>query len=393
MTQRQLIRWGGSEMFTIEVSKELQRRGHQVAIFCPQIGYPAKIVYPTGVEVKSRISELPWIPDIIHGQHHLQAAAALSFFTDTPAIYYCHGWIPWVEEVLLHPRIWRYVMMCEWMVPTVATEFDIPREKVVAVPGFINTTRFSEVRQPKHKLAKALLYGNSPLQRDEISALEKACLTLGISLEKAGYAYGNPRERPESFFLDYDLVFAIGRSASEAIAAGCAVITLVAGQAGRLVTPDNFEEMLSTNFIPIYGTSAGRIGCDWLKKELEKYSPTSTHQVTQEFRRKYNLVDGVTRLEELYTATLNHHHKNRTTTPAEFAPYLEKLSKEVDALWAREGPRESELRVALREVKKLKADLKEKTPALRKRRRKTSNVRPRVWISAVRSLFNYPRQG
>jgi hypothetical protein len=151
--------------------------------------------------------------------------------------------------------------------------------------------------------------------------------------------------------------------------------------------------MLSTNFIPIYGTSAGRIGYDWLKKELEKYSPTSTHQITEEFRRKYNLVDGVTRLEELYTATLNHHNKNDTPTPAEFAPYLEKLSKEVDAMWAREVRRERKLQVALREVKKLKADLKEKTPALRKRRRKTSNVWPRVWISAVRSLFNYPTRG
>ena len=199
----------------------------------------------------------------------------------------------------------------------------------------------------------------------------------------------SPRERPESFFLDYDLVFAIGRSASEAIASGCAVITLVAGQAGQLVTPDNFEEMLSTNFIPIYGTSAGRIGYDWLKKELEKYSPTSTHQVTEEFRRKYNLVDGVTRLEELYTATLNHHHKNRTTTPAEFAPYLEKLSKEVDAMWAREGRRERELQVALAGSEKTQSGLERKDTCTAQTTTQNKQAFGRVFGSArfVRSLI------
>src|ERR1700704_7076978 len=129
MTLRELIHRGGSEIFTVEVATELSKRGHEVAVFSPRVGDLAKIMYASGVWVKSRLAEIPWVPDVIHGQHHLQAIAALSYFLDVPAIYYCHGVTPWVEQVPSHPRIRNYVMMCQWMVTPVATEFGIPKDR------------------------------------------------------------------------------------------------------------------------------------------------------------------------------------------------------------------------------------------------------------------------
>ena len=38
ITQRKLVQWGGSEMFTIELVKALRQRGHEVVVFCPQPG-------------------------------------------------------------------------------------------------------------------------------------------------------------------------------------------------------------------------------------------------------------------------------------------------------------------------------------------------------------------
>src|SRR5260370_19650185 len=118
MTQRELIHRAGSELFTIEVAAELGKRGHQVAVFCPRFGPPdlQNIMYSAGVWIRSRLSEIPWVPDIIHGQHHLQAIAAIGYFLKVPAIYYWHGFFPWVEQPPLHPRIRTYVMMCQWMV-------------------------------------------------------------------------------------------------------------------------------------------------------------------------------------------------------------------------------------------------------------------------------------
>src|SRR3984893_15564266 len=215
ITQRELISWGGSEMFTIEVANELRRRGHEVAVFCPRIGFPSSLMLPGGTWVKSRLSEIPWTPDVIHGQHHLQAMAALSYFLDAPAIYYCHGVVPWPEQAPIHARIRKYLVMCESMVPGLETADGISRDRIAVGPVFVNTKRFSKVRRPVARAERALSFGGSGFSSGELRRLEKACGERGISLEKIGYVYGNPIDRPEEFLPKFDLVFAIGPCAAE----------------------------------------------------------------------------------------------------------------------------------------------------------------------------------
>ena len=48
-------------------------------------------------------------PDVIHGQHLLDAAAACLRFPQTPAVYACHGWEPWLETPLTLASVRRYV--------------------------------------------------------------------------------------------------------------------------------------------------------------------------------------------------------------------------------------------------------------------------------------------
>jgi hypothetical protein len=323
-------------MFTIEVVKELRNRGHEVAVFCPRPGDLAKIIFPSGVWVKSRLSEIPWEPDIIHGQHHLQAITALSYFVNVPAIYYCHGVRPWVEQVPLHSRIRNYVMMCEWMVSSTEMEFGVPRNRMTVIPNFVNMNRFSQVRKPPERPRRALLFGNKGFGESELLRLERACSEQGVSLEKVGYPYGNPQERPEAFLPDYDLVFAIGRCAVEAIACGCAVIPIVPGQAGQLITMENFQDWVFSNFSPIYGTCATQIDAGWLRRELTKCSPTDTSKVSAKLRKEHDLHSAITKIESVYQAAIEDYKNNKDPIATEFAPYLEKMSLEVDAMWERE---------------------------------------------------------
>lgn len=320
-------------MFTIELVRALRERGHEVVVFCPQPGDLANIIYPSGAAVKSRLADIPWQPDIIHGQHHLPTVAALSHFPQVPAIYYCHGWYPWVEKVPVHPRIRQYVMMCGWLVAPVATALDIPKDRITAIPNFVNTKRFSEVRCPPARPRRALLFGKSGLSADESLRLESACLEAGMSLDKIGYEYGNPQERPEAFLQDYDLVFAIGRCAMEAIACGCAVITIVSKQGGELVTPDNFDARIFSNFSPIYGDSAVQIHAEWLESELEKYSPDGTAKVTARLREEHNAHGTVDKIEGIYARAVDDYQMSPNDSAREFAPYLEWLSLEVDRMW------------------------------------------------------------
>lgn len=320
-------------MFTIEVARELSRRGNEVAVFCPHIGEPAELMYSGGVQVKNRLVDVPWRPDIIHGQHHLQAMAALSYFADVPAIYYCHGISPWVERVPIHPRIRTYVMMCEWMITPIKTEFDIPGDRIAAIANFVNTKRFSRVRTPPDRLRRAALFGNVGFGQEEQRRLQQACLENGMSLEKIGAEYGNPQPRPEILLPEYDLVFAIGKCALEALASGCAVIPLIPGQAGQLVNAESLDGWIYSNFSPRYYTSASTIGTDWLAAEINAYSPGRLSEVTARVRRDCDLTGAVDSLEKIYAGVIKNYEGTKPDLSREFGPYLEKLSLEVDAMW------------------------------------------------------------
>ena len=126
ITQRELIHRAGSELFTIEVATELGKRGHEVAVFCPRLGQLANIMFAAGVWIKPRLAEIP----SGSGDHSRPASSSghgrdRSTSPRSPAIYHCHGYFPWVEQVPLHPRIRTYVMMCQWMVGGLEPKFGI----------------------------------------------------------------------------------------------------------------------------------------------------------------------------------------------------------------------------------------------------------------------------
>ena len=334
ITQRALIHRAGSELVTIEVAKELSDRGHEVAVFCPRAGDLAKVMYSSGVWVKPRLSEIPWTPDVIHGQHHLQAIAALSYFTRTPAIYYCHGVSPWVEQAPIHPRIRKYLVVCGWMVRRFAPEYGIPADSVAVVQNFVNTKRFSEYRQHSEKRQRALLFGGSRLPDHELAKLEAACTEEGLSLDRIGSAYGNPVAQPEAVLPGYDVVFAIGKSALEALACGCAVIPILPGLAGGLITSTNLDDWAYSNFSPRYFTSAAQVGGPWLHKELIGYSVEDLAKLAARVRSAFSLSSAVDRLEAVYAEAVGGTTPAEKTAPSEFAAYLETLSHDADLMWS-----------------------------------------------------------
>jgi Glycosyltransferase Family 4 len=351
ITLRELINWRGTEMFTIEVANELRKRGHDVALYTPRVGFPANLIHASGAWVKSQLRDIPWTPDVIHGQHHLQAMAALSFFLDVPAIYHCHGVFPWPEEAPNHVRIGKYLVTCEAMKPRLTTVNGIPADRVTVLSGFVNVKRFSNVRSPASRLVRAVVFGELGLSFHELRKLEKACRETGISLDKIGYAYGNPKERPEEFLPQFDVVFAIGRCAIEAMACGCAVIPIVPGLAGKLITPENFDDFAFSNFSPRYFASGLQISNEWLAEEISHYSPDATAKVVSTVRSEKSLDQAVNQLESIYDGVI----KDYKLTPCssrepEFAPYLEKLSATVETL-IDQGE----------ELRKLKTDLATKT--------------------------------
>jgi hypothetical protein len=332
ITQREMVHFGGTEMVTVEIAKELTVRGHDVVVFSPRLGEVCRLLWPGGVRAVSQLESVPWQPELIHGHHHLPAMAALARFESARAIYYSHGAKPWVEQPPLHQRIQNYVVMCEWMVKRFVAQLALDPEHVSVVPNFVNVKRFSGVRVPPNKPAKALLYHVNGLSTVEFAKLKAGCSAFGITLDQIGPAFENIQTRPEMFLQLYDLVFASGKSALEAMAAGCAVMTLMGGKSGALVTIENFEEWAFVNFGPGFLQDATLIDETWLRRELEKYSADDAAKVTAKVREERTLDGSVNKLEAIYQAAMGGELPMRSSS-ASFAPYLEQLANEADALW------------------------------------------------------------
>jgi hypothetical protein len=183
--------------------------------------------------------------------------------------------------------------------------------------------------------ARALVFGNDRLPVEERFQLEAACAQEGLTLEYIGAGYGNPQPRPEIFLLDYDLVFAVGKCAIEALACGCAVIPLIAGQAGQLITPLNFFDWAQSNFCPpYYFGSAAQVNPGWLQEELREFTAEGIVEVSSRLRAEHNLGRTVDALEALYQTSVQEHVSGTADREnRELVSYLEARGIEIDGMY------------------------------------------------------------
>lgn len=339
ITQRALERFGGSELFTAELARSLATRGHKVAVYCPRPGRLAKLITPSGIPVKDKLDDLPWRPDVIHGQHHLPAMAALAKFSGVPMVYCWHGARPWVEQVPRHDRIRAYVVTSQRLAPRLASERDIPIERVVVIPNFVDCERFSFVRKVSSRPTRAVLYGQGGFYPEELKTLEDACDANGLSLAKVGYAFNNPRPRPEYFLPDFDVAFAVGRSALEAMAAGCAVIPIVPQLAGHRITKRNLKDWVEANFSPRYFTSSDRFDREWLASELRTWSQEDIASVTDQVRREFDLPRAIDAFLRTYADAV----AQESSADCGLDRYLEGLAVDADAMWHQSNEDSAEL--------------------------------------------------
>jgi hypothetical protein len=301
ITNNTLANLGGSEWVAIELAKSLASRGHEVAACSSQIGEAGSLLRGMSVPTIPDPLDTPFKPDVIHGQHHLDTMRALCAFPDVPAIYHCHGYVPWVEEPPAHPRILYYAGMCSSISKRICLLLGLPDQKVATVPNWVDPGRFRFVRHPSQKPQKALLYLRS-FDRNgwHASQLRQAFETLGIKLDLS-LPQGDTLA-PEVALPEYDIVLASGRSAIEAMASGCAVLPISPSSCLDFVDLGNFDAYQSQNFSP--KLSAGHFNAEAVKNVISSYDPARVAAVTTLVRSKCTLDAATDILESLYVKTV-----------------------------------------------------------------------------------------
>lgn len=301
LTNHELARRTGTELVTAELALALRGRGHEVAVFTWCRGDLAGEVEAAGVPVVEDPREVPFVPEALHGQHHLAVMAALAAWPGLGGLFYCHGVLPFDEQPPRHPRLLRYLSMAGINAGWVAEAAGVPPDQVGVLPNWFDESRFRTVRDPARATARAVVFGNRIGPGPVFDAVKAGCARHGMELTGIGRPFGNATEAPEHALPEYDVVFATGRSALEALACGCAVVPLdaVAGL-GRLVTPEDFDEQRDRNWC-VYQRPI-EVAEEVVAAELARWSASAQAAVTRRVREELTLVHAVTALEGEYRA-------------------------------------------------------------------------------------------
>ncbi|MEM8955906.1 MAG: glycosyltransferase [Verrucomicrobiota bacterium] len=317
---------GGTQGFVQDLARSLQNRGHSVMAYTSDPKQSRRLLDEDKVPVVTDLENLEFTPDIIHGQHHLDAMSAITALQEIPAIYHSHGSI-WKECLPFHPRIYQYVTVSRFQAERHLVESNLSSKDISVIPNGIDMTRFPSVRDLPDEPKKALLYNRSAHKENPLTqTIEAACRDLGIKTDIIGLSSGNTIDNPEEVLPTYDVVFASGLSAMDAIACGSAVCILGRESCGPLVSPDNFDRFREANFtIPANATP---VSITDIKRELSQFSAESARQVTTRLRHEGDFETVVDQLIEQYEKAIARHHGQPTDPRREIlaiADYLQTI--------------------------------------------------------------------
>ena len=238
----------GTELYVRDIAYGLLAKGHRPVIYSPRLGKLAQAIRAETIPVVDDLSRLSAAPDIIHGHHANETLTALLHFPNAPGIFFSHDWYFAEDFPPDFPRILRYVAVDQPCFDKLVCEYGVPEERVQILPQFVDLARF----QPRPALpatpSRAVILCNYTTENEHLAAVREACAEAGVTLDVIGRGVGRTSAEPEKLLREYDIVFAKGRAALEALAVGAAVIVYWWRRLGPMVTADQFERLQQQNF-------------------------------------------------------------------------------------------------------------------------------------------------
>ncbi|MGC4009017.1 MAG: glycosyltransferase [Pseudomonas sp.] len=291
----------GSELYVRDLALALMRRGHLPVAYSSQLGEVAEELRRATVPVIDDLNALNSPPDVIHGQHHLDAVTAMLHFPRVPALYICHGWLPWEEVPPVLPAIGRYLAVDDLCLERLLTTPGIPPERCEVLYNFVDLQRFKQRSALPERPRSALIFSNYAAGQPSLEAIRNACRRAGIEkIDVVGSGMGNAAIEPSQLLGNYDLVFAKARAAIEAMATGCAVI--VADQVGLagMVNSANAAELRRLNF-GVRSMQRLPLDEETLLAQINRYDSQDARRVSDWIRQDADMERVVDRWLQIYT--------------------------------------------------------------------------------------------
>ena len=308
ITNNTLADRAGTELYVRDVALELVKRGHSPIAYSTTLGEVARELEKANIPVVDDLRNLAVVPDLIHGQQHMELMTALLHFSQAPAIQFIHNSRSWYEKPIHFPRILRYVAV-DHACRDVLLEHSVPETRIQVVLNFVDLARFRARRKPLSATPqRALLFSNYASEETHLPAVREACARANIQLDVVGSQTNTATTQPEEILGEYDLVFAKARSALEAMAVGAAVVLCDYEGSGPMVTPANFATLRPLNF----GRRAlsGPLDPKIILAEIRRYNPTEAFRVSEIVRATAGHESVVDQLSSLYEEVIREFQQN-----------------------------------------------------------------------------------
>jgi hypothetical protein len=307
----------GTETVARDLALGLVRRGHLPVVYSPMLSVPgqrgvANEIREALVPVTDDLRSMSEPPDLIHGNHLHETLTACLRFPDTPAIWVCHSWDGPHDRAPNFPTIMKYLAVDEACLERLLSEEAIPISKSQLLLNCVDLNRFKPRPQLPSKPKKALLLSHYAANSLWFEMVQDACAQTSLELDAVGAGLERISDSPETLMLDYDIVFAVDRTALEATCVGNAVILCGQPGLGPIVTSKNCEQIYNQNF-----------GRKWLNepvsvqgivKRIEEYDAVDAQKASAITVKR---ADSDRYFEELDFVYENALHDFRERTPAD----------------------------------------------------------------------------
>lgn len=275
----------GTEILTLNLAKALKNLGHEPSVYSTVLGPIAEEIRQLGITVTDTIDSLTEAPDIIHGHHTMETAAAAIRFPQTPAIFVCHDFVTWHDTAPKLPNIVHYYAISEGFRSRFTDRDGISPDKCSVILNGIDTQRFTSSTPLPDKPRKALIFAKNT---QHLAGIQQACDQLGIAHDTVGAAVKKLTDSPETLIQDYDLVFTSAMSAMECMAAGRAVIACDGRGLAGFVSPDRYDGWRRENFgLPAF---TQELTTDNFVAEIQRYNADHASAVTERVRHEAGLI-------------------------------------------------------------------------------------------------------
>ena len=305
----------GTETYVRDLALGLLRKGHCPIVYAPELGHIADELQRATVPVVENLNRVGAVPDVIHGNHNTELITALLHFETVPSVFFCHSWTDWISAPPSHPRILAYVAVDETCRDRLVLENAVPQDRVHVRLHAADLERFTPRQPLPEKPARALVFSNNANHWTHVNAVREACKRAEIELDVIGAGVNASALNPESLLPNYDLVFAKGRCALEALSVGAAVILCDVNGSGPMVTTADLDLLRRRNFG--IRTLSENVDPDLLLREIRRYDSKDATEVSRRIRSAAGLESVVDDAVALYREVIEEFRRGTVTDPVQ----------------------------------------------------------------------------